>query len=117
MEEKQITKLLLQMGITPDLKGFHYLTDAIRIWGSSGPDKTSVTKTVYPLVAEKYGVQPRVVERNIRHALDALGARVPLERTAGILGVDIEVFPDGFTNSQFIALCALKIKGEQNESI
>ena len=113
MEEKQIMKLLLQMGITPDLKGFHYLTDAIRIWGSSGPDKTSVTKTVYPLVAEKYGVQPRIVERNIRHALDALGARVPLERTAGILGVDIEVFPDGFTNSQFIALCALRIGGTE----
>lgn len=114
MEEKQVTRLLLRLGITPDRKGFRYLTDAIRIWNSAWPDAPSVTKELYPLIAEKYETSVKAVERNIRSALDALGARVSWDRAAEILGVDIEAFPEGFTNSQFIALCALKLKGGQN---
>ena len=114
MEEKKITSMLLRLGLSPDLSGFRYLADAIRIWAAAEPEKPSFTKEIYPSVAEKYGTQTKRVDRNIRHAIDTLGIRVPLERTAEILGVDIDAYPDGFTNSQFIALCALKIKGGEN---
>ena len=114
MEEKQITKLLLQMGITPDLKGFQYLVDAIQIWNEARPVKPCMTKEVLPRIAAKYGTSWKNVERSIRVAIYALGARVPFEDVAGILGVRAEAFPEGFNNSQFIALCALKIKGGEN---
>ena len=114
MEETKITSLLLRLGITPDLRGFQYLVDAIQIWNEARPVKPCMTKEVLPRIAAKYGTSWENVERNIRTAIYALGARVPMEDVSEILGVRPEAFPEGFNNSQFIALCALKLKGGEN---
>ena len=112
MEETKITSLLIRLGVAPDKKGFRYLVQAIRLWGESDEEKPALGE-IYPAVGEMYGAHWTRVERNIRRAIDDLGTRVPFEDAVKILGTRAEAYPDGFTNGQFIALCALRIGGTE----
>ena len=118
MEEKKlrqkIKELLLQLGITPDLGGFACLVEAILLWIQIDvTQKPRISKEIYPVVGEKLGITPSNVERRIRHCCESLGKHVSMLRVVEILGVAPDAKSYCYTNSQFIALCALKIGGAE----
>lgn len=87
MDRDKIEDKLLQLGITPNLRGFNYLASAIATYQFDMP-----MMEVYTAVAEEYSTEPSRVERCIRHAKDKCEQYV---KTA---------------NSEFIALISIEIK-------
>ena len=54
-----------------NLRGFYYLAYAIELAIEDPFIVQCVTKTLYPVIARRYGVSPSSVERAMRTALDA----------------------------------------------
>lgn len=105
-------KLILSLGAMPNLRGFRYLGDAIDIYaGHKGP--VSITKELYPAVAELHNTTDRRVERCIRHVIQNIGDAVPMHEVVDILGTPPRALSlsGTYTNAEFIALCALRIGG------
>lgn len=69
MNRAKIEDVLLQMGIPAGIKGFNYIADAIQIFDERGTN-ISITKELYPAVAEKNDTTPSRTERAIRHAFE-----------------------------------------------
>lgn len=68
--EVVVTDMIHQLGVPAHIKGYHYLRTAILY---SIEDKTlldSVTKLLYPTVANIYDTTSSRVERAIRHAIE-----------------------------------------------
>lgn len=61
---KKIGDTLLQLGITPDLKGFGYIVDVVEMIDTDGRQKITY---FYDTVAKKHGTKASRVERCIRH--------------------------------------------------
>lgn len=64
-----VTNLLLSLGIPTKLHGYAYLREAILLM-SRDPGQ-SITKELYPMVAELCGCNPKHVERSSRNAIEA----------------------------------------------
>ncbi|WP_188497891.1 sporulation initiation factor Spo0A C-terminal domain-containing protein, partial [Pullulanibacillus pueri] len=62
----EISKLLLEIGVPAHIKGHRYLTDAITIVCQDFSTLSSITKGIYPQIAEKYNTTAIRVERSIR---------------------------------------------------
>ena len=69
MNRAKIEDVLLAMGVPAGIKGFNYISDAIQIFDERGTD-ISITKELYPAVAERNNTTPSRVERAIRHAFE-----------------------------------------------
>lgn len=69
MNRAKIEDVLLAMGVPAGIKGFNYIADAVGIFDERGTN-ISITKELYPAVAEKNNTTPSRVERAIRHALE-----------------------------------------------
>lgn len=75
MEENEIedyeylTKILINMGITPDKLGFEYLRYAILLVAKDTSYLQAITKRLYPDIAKEYKVKSRDIERCIRFAI------------------------------------------------
>lgn len=68
--KKIISKILCEAGITPNMKGFAYLKEAIIMVYYSSDDFNTMTKVIYPDIAKLHNVSPRSVERCIRGAIE-----------------------------------------------
>lgn len=68
MEEK-INKYLLEKDFNPAFCGFNYIKEAIKIV-KSNYIHLSITKDIYPKIAEKYNTTIQRVERGIRHIIE-----------------------------------------------
>lgn len=97
-----IQKMLLGMGVTPDLSGFNLLVEAIQIKATENNVKTT---SVYKRLATESDSYANI-ERKIRHAI----SRVDKATVEKLFDASIPTKKERFTNEQFIALCALKIK-------
>ncbi|MCC8192301.1 MAG: sporulation initiation factor Spo0A C-terminal domain-containing protein [Ruminococcus sp.] len=64
------TNLILQLGISEKLKGYHYLREAILLSINDSQMLESVTKVLYPTVAKKFNTTSSRVERAIRYAIE-----------------------------------------------
>ena len=49
--ERYVTKIMLEIGVPAHLKGYHYLRDAIILSGKDMEVVSSVTKLLYPTIA------------------------------------------------------------------
>jgi two-component system response regulator (stage 0 sporulation protein A) len=67
---KLITYILLKMGFQARNRGYRYLRDAVIIGYKDSTVLESVTKRLYPLVAERYGVSIFQVESSIRNTIE-----------------------------------------------
>ena len=59
--EQRITDLFLAIGVPPHLKGYQYLKEAVRLAMENRMIVYSITKPLYPRVAERFGVTPTKV--------------------------------------------------------
>lgn len=67
---KIVSSLLCLSGVTPNNKGFAYLKEAILIAYNDSESLGTVTKLIYPEIAEMYGGKPGNIESRISVAIE-----------------------------------------------
>lgn len=107
---QKITRLLTAWGFSSNLLGFNYLRSSIMYLVLNGTD-ISITRTLYPSVAEEFKSTPGRVERAIRHSID----RVFDYHNSSLLklmGETIDCRKGKPTNSELIAFVAEQIRSD-----
>lgn len=105
-----VTDIIHQLGVPAHIKGYHYLRTAILY---SIEDKNlldSVTKLLYPTVAEIYDTTSSRVERAIRHAIEIAWDRGNIDTLNSFFGYTVDTGKGKPTNSEFIALITDKLR-------
>ena len=108
--EKDVTDMIHEIGVPAHIKGYQYLREAIMMSVEDNEMLNSITKVLYPSIAEKYQTTPSRVERAIRHAIEVAWNRGKMETLEGLFGYTINTGKGKPTNSEFIALIADKIR-------
>ena len=105
-----VTDIIHQLGVPAHIKGYHYLRAAIVSAYSDPALLESVTKQLYPLVAEQFSTTPSRVERAIRHAIEIAWDRGDLDTLNSFFGYTVNTCKGKPTNSEFIALITDKLR-------
>lgn len=112
MLDKKIMDIFLSIGIPAHLQGYHYLRESIKLIIDHPEYISSITKIMYPRVAEKFDTTPCRVERAIRHALETSYNKGKMLRLNEVLGLHVLGRNEKPTNSEFVALIADKLNIE-----
>ncbi len=107
--EEKISKIFINVGIPPHIKGYSYLREGVKMAVEKPDIINSITKKLYPMIGEKYSTTASKVERAIRHAIEVAWNRGRIESINTILGVRAYVGAEKPTNGEFIALVADKM--------
>ena len=105
-----VTDILHQIGVPAHIKGYHYLRDEIIMSIKDIKIINSVTKQLYPAVAEHFETTASRVERAIRHAIEVAWDRGDVEVLNSYFGYTIQNSRGKPTNSEFIAMIADQIR-------
>lgn len=105
-----VTDIIHEIGVPAHIKGYHYLREAILLSIESGEYINSVTKLLYPTVAQKFSTTSSRVERAIRHAIEVAWDRGDIDILNQYFGYTIHNGRGKPTNSEFVAMIADKIK-------
>lgn len=109
-----ITHIIHDMGVSANLKGYHYIRYGVQLVIYNIDLLSAVTKELYPKIAEEFDSTPSRVERAIRHAIDVVWDRGnPKTIEKFFKNAEEDSKP---TNSQFIARIADKIRVDLNVS-
>jgi two-component system response regulator (stage 0 sporulation protein A) len=108
--EADITNIIHEIGIPAHIKGYHYLREAIMMVVQEVDLLGSVTKILYPQIAEKFDTTSSRVERAIRHSIEVAWSRNNIETIKKFFGYTINTERGKPTNSEFIALVADRLR-------
>ena len=67
--ERTVSEIIQKMGVPPNVKGYRYLRSAVMLATEDMTVLDSITKRLYPTVAQTNQTTPTRVERAIRHAI------------------------------------------------
>lgn len=113
--EFQISKFLKSVGIPAHMTGYQYLREALlQVLSSKSKMFKSVTKTLYPEIADKFSTSSQKVERSIRNSIESAWARGNQDFIEKIFGHSSKGRP---TNSEFIATAAEKIRFASSKKV
>ena len=107
--EEKITNLFITVGIPAHIKGYQFLREAIKLAMENPDIINSITKRLYPSIAEKFDTSASKVERAIRHAIEVAWNRGKIENINSIFGLTVYANNEKPTNGEFIALVADKM--------
>lgn len=107
--EEKITNLFISVGIPAHIKGYQFLREAIKLAMENPDIINSITKRLYPSIAEKFDTSASKVERAIRHAIEVAWNRGKIENINSIFGLTVYTNNEKPTNGEFIALVADKM--------
>jgi len=107
--EERISSIFLTVGIPAHIKGYQFLREAIKLSINRPEIINSITKELYPTIAEKFETSPSKVERAIRHAIEVAWNRGKIENINNIFGIKVYENNEKPTNSEFIALISDKM--------
>ena len=110
--ESDVTNIIHEIGVPAHIKGYQYLREAIVMSVTDMEMLNSITKILYPGIANKYQTTPSRVERAIRHAIEVAWSRGKMDTIDELFGYTIHNGKGKPTNSEFIALIADKIRLE-----
>ncbi len=112
--ETQVTKIIHRIGVPAHIKGYQYLRTAIMMAVEDREIINTVTKVLYPTVAEQYSTTPSRVERAIRHAIEVAWDRGDIDVLNSYFGYTIQNSRGKPTNSEFIAMISdnLRLKNK-----
>ena len=105
-----VTDIIHQLGVPAHIKGYHYLRTAILYSISDKALLDSVTKLLYPTVAEIYDTTSSRGERAIRHASEIAWDRGNVDTLNAFFGYTVDTGKGKPTNSEFIALITDKLR-------
>lgn len=103
-DKKIISQLLKNLGIPANLKGYQYLLLAIVTYKQK--PNISLSKKLYPQIAQEYNTTPSRVERAIRHAIEIGFTRGDRSLYKKIFENSISIEKSRPTNGEFIACVA-----------
>ncbi len=69
--ENNVSELLRVLGVSPDMKGYAYLTEAAALRAASGDKMRKLTEYVYPAIARKFSTSAESIERAIRTCIQS----------------------------------------------
>ena len=109
MLDERITNIFISVGIPAHIKGYQFLREAIKMAVACPDIINSITKRLYPEVAERFDTSASKVERAIRHAIEVAWNKGKIENINQIFGVKVYSGNEKPTNGEFIALVAEKM--------
>jgi len=112
-----VTDAIQEIGIPAHIKGYQYIREAIMLVIEDMDVINSVTKVMYPTVAQKFSTTSKRVERLMRHAIDAAWDRGDIEVLQRFFGYTISTSRGKPTNSEFIAMVADRLRIDLREQI
>ena len=107
--DEKISNIFITVGIPAHIKGYQFLREAIKMAISEPEIINSITKKLYPNIAEKFDTSSSKVERAIRHAIEVAWNRGKIENINSLFGVKVYSDNEKPTNGEFIALVADKM--------
>lgn len=113
--DEKIANLFITVGIPAHIKGYQFLREAIKMAIAEPEIINSITKKLYPSIAEKFDTSSSKVERAIRHAIEVAWNRGKIENINSLFGVKVYTDDEKPTNGEFIALVADKMLLESAE--
>ncbi len=109
--EAKIIKTLLKLGIPANTKGFHYIKSAILFGLESPIGLTSMSKTIYPAIAQRYcTTTTNSIERAIRYAINQSCLRGDSDFICTLFGYTDSIRDYNPTNREFLAVVSEYIK-------
>ena len=107
--DEKITNIFITVGIPAHIKGYQFLREAIKMAIDSQEIINSITKKLYPSIADKFETSASKVERAIRHAIEVAWNRGKIENINSLFGIRVYGNNEKPTNGEFIALVADKM--------
>jgi len=107
-----VTGILHELSIPANIKGYHYLRDAILLAVEDPRKKDGLYSKLYTEVADKWETTANRVERSIRHAIDVSWQRGRMSLLDRMFGYTFDRRKDKPTNAEFIAFISDKLSLE-----
>lgn len=107
--DEKLANIFISVGIPAHIKGYQFLREAIKLAIDTPDIINSITKKLYPSIANRFDTTPSKVERAIRHAIEVAWNRGKIENINNLFGIKIYSSHDKPTNGEFIALLADKM--------
>ena len=107
--EEKITNIFITVGIPAHIKGYQFLREAVKLAVEEPEIISSITKKLYPTIAERFETSSSKVERGMRHAIEVAWNRGKIENINTIFGLKIYNRNEKPTNGELIALIADKM--------
>ena len=107
--DEKISNVFITVGIPAHIKGYQFLREAIKLAIDKPEIINSITKRLYPSIADKFDTSSSKVERAIRHAIEVAWNRGKIENINNLFGIKVYNQNEKPTNGEFIALVADKI--------
>lgn len=112
----KVAEILKKLGIAPDKNGFHYLRKAIYECYLEPSLLTSITKEIYPMLAESFSKKESCIERSIRSAIETGWDRGNYEYSNELFQNCVDYYKTKPTNGEFIAIIVDKIMMEEGKT-
>lgn len=103
---KEITKLIHTLGMPAHVLGYEYTREAILLALGNKEMLRSITKELYPAIAQTFNTTPSRVERAIRHAVELAWDRGDLDTIQKFFGFTVSSKKGKPTNSEFLSALA-----------
>lgn len=107
--DEKIANIFISIGIPAHIKGYQFLREAVKLAVDDPDIIASITKRLYPTIAEKFQTSSSKVERGMRHAIEVAWNRGKIENINNLFGLQIYGANDKPTNGELIALIADKM--------
>ena len=107
--DEKIANIFISIGIPAHIKGYQFLREAVKLAVVDPDIIASITKRLYPTIAEKFSTSSSKVERGMRHAIEVAWNRGKIENINSLFGLQIYGANDKPTNGELIALIADKM--------
>ena len=112
-----VTNMIHDVGVPAHIKGYTYLRDSILMVINNMEVLNSITKELYPTIAQMHKTTSSRVERAIRHAIEVAWSRGKMDIIDELFGYTVSAGKGKPTNSEFIALIADKIRLEHKAEL
>ena len=107
--DEKIANIFISIGIPAHIKGYQFLREAVKLAVVEPEIIGSITKRLYPTIAEKFETSSSKVERGMRHAIEVAWNRGKIENINSLFGLKIYSSNEKPTNGELIALIADKM--------
>lgn len=107
--DEKISNIFISIGIPAHIKGYQFLREAVKLAVEEPEIIGSITKRLYPTIAEKFETSSSKVERGMRHAIEVAWNRGKIENINTLFGLKIYSSNEKPTNGELIALIADKM--------
>lgn len=108
-----VGEALMELGLSPELKGFHYLGSGVQLLAANSEKYEScLVKALYVDIARLYNTTAPRVERAIRHAIEVAVSRMPSEVWQAWFGNSIDICRAKPTNAQMLYTMTYRLRSQ-----